>query len=79
MATTEELCGQIAECLQVDPSEVTPQTVAGDLPGWDSMAVVDLVFMLQREYDISLPPSEASSLNSVEALVKILRDAGKLE
>ncbi len=78
MTTTADVCAQIADCLQVDASEINESTVATDVPGWDSMAVVDIVFMLQREYDVTLPPSEASTLNSVAAVLKVLRDAGKL-
>lgn len=78
MTSQAIVLGQIAECLQTDVSNITPETVAADVPGWDSMAVVDLVFMLQEHYDVSLSPAQASTLNSVPAVMTVLREAGKL-
>ncbi len=74
----ETALDNIATCLQVERSLITPTTVAADLPEWDSMAVVELVFMLQRDYDLSLPPAEALKLTSVEAVLAALRQSGKL-
>ncbi|HET6426323.1 MAG TPA: acyl carrier protein [Planctomycetaceae bacterium] len=77
-AQVNEVLNQIAECLQVDRALITEKTVAADVPAWDSMAVVELVFMLQRDYDLTLPPAQATTLTSVEAVLNVLRDAGKL-
>ncbi len=77
-ATQDTVFDHIAACLQVDRSLLSPTTVAADLPEWDSMAVVELVFMLQRDYDVTLPPAEALKLTSVEAVLAALRQAGKL-
>ncbi len=77
-ATVDQVLDAIAECLQVDRAQISTTTVAADVPAWDSMAVVELVFMLQRDYDITLPPAQATTLTSVEAVLGVLRDAGKL-
>jgi acyl carrier protein len=77
-AKVGEVLDRIAECLQVDRSLINEKTVAADVPAWDSMAVVELVFMLQRDYDLTLPPAQATTLTSVEAVLGVLRDAGKL-
>jgi hypothetical protein len=69
-AKVGEVLDRIAECLQVDRSLINEKTVAADVPAWDSMAVVELVFML--------PPAQATTLTSVEAVLGVLRDAGKL-
>lgn len=77
-ASVNEVLDKIAACLQVDRSLITEKTVAADLPAWDSMAVVELVFMLQGDYDLTLPPAQATTLTSVPAVLSVLRDAGKL-
>ncbi len=77
-ATVDQVLDGIAECLQVERSSITETTVAADVPAWDSMAVVELVFMLQRDHDITLPPAQATTLTSVEAVLEVLRSAGKL-
>lgn len=77
-ATVDQVLDAIAECLQVERSLISPTTVAADVPAWDSMAVVEIVFMLQRDYDLTLPPAQATTLTSVAAVLNVLRDAGKL-
>jgi acyl carrier protein len=77
-ASVNEVLDQVAECLQVDRSLISEKTVAADVPAWDSMAVVELVFMLQRDYELTLPPAQATTLTSVEAVLGVLRAAGKL-
>ena len=77
-APVSEVLDKIAEFLQVDRSLINEKTVAADVPAWDSMAVVELVFMLQRDYDLTLPPAQATTLTSVDAVLGVLRAAGKL-
>lgn len=77
-APVSDVLDKIAECLQVDRSLINEKTVAADVPAWDSMAVVELVFMLQRDYDLTLPPAQATTLTSVDAVLGVLRAAGKL-
>lgn len=76
--TIDQVLESIAQCLQVEPSAITTTTVAGDLAGWDSLAVVELVFMLERDYDLTLPPAQATTLTSVDAVLDVLRAAGRL-
>lgn len=73
-----ELLRRIAETLNVDAREVKLTTVATDIPSWDSMAIVEIVFMLDRDYGVTLPLQVTKSLTSVAGVVKILEDAGKL-
>ncbi len=75
---TNALLNQLAECLIVDRSRLSLETVAGDVEAWDSMGLVEIVFMLQREYNVSVPPENAGKLNSVAAIVEVLTAAGKL-
>jgi acyl carrier protein len=69
----------IADVLQVDAEWLSADTVADDIATWDSMALVELVFMLQREYGLSLQIQEATALTSVSAILELIRKAGKLE
>jgi len=76
--TVEQVLAGIAECLRTERAEITTATTAAELPAWDSLAVVELVFMLQRDYDLELPPAQATTLRSVEAVLGVLRAAGRL-
>ncbi len=76
--TVDQVLDRMAEVLLVDRSTISATTAAADLREWDSVTVIELVFMLRRDFEITLPPSQTSTLNSVEAVLSIIRDAGKL-
>ncbi|MBI1346547.1 hypothetical protein GC163_09690 [bacterium] len=78
VATTDDLLDKLSECLMVDRNKLSLDTKAEDIDIWDSMGVVEIVFMLQREYGVSLSPDDAYKITSVQAVVDILRDARKL-
>ncbi|MGC8712688.1 MAG: acyl carrier protein [Leptodesmis sp.] len=59
----------VAEQLQVDVSEVTPQaSFANDL-GADSLDTVELVMALEEEFDIEIPDEAAEEIATVQAAV----------
>ncbi len=76
--TVDQVLDSIANILQVDRSTISTSTMAEDVREWDSVTVIELVFMLKREFEITLPPSQTSNLKSVEAVLAVIRDAGKL-
>src|SRR6266446_4096254 len=62
MSTSEEIYGKVArvlvESLNVDEDELTPTaTLQGDL-GAESIDFLDIVFRLEREFDIRIPRGE---------------------
>ena len=77
-SSENRLIQQIADVIQVPPERLSRESTAADFSTWDSMALVELVFLLQREYDISLPVQEATALTSVSAIIDAVRAAGKL-
>lgn len=48
---------------------VTGSTVATDIDGWDSIAHVDLILIIEEEFDIRLTTGETANLPDVGALV----------
>jgi len=78
MRTEEEVMQKLAEVLQVDRSVLTPETKAADLPNWDSMGLVNIIFMLEQEFGLTLEIDQAPNLQSVGDLLSLLRAAGKL-
>ena len=62
MAASEEIYGKVArvlvESLNVNEDEITPTaTLQGDL-GAESIDFLDIVFRLEREFDIKIPRGE---------------------
>jgi acyl carrier protein len=42
------------------------------------MAIVELVFMLERDFEVTVPLQQAKTLHSVAGLMEVLQTAGKL-
>src|SRR5229473_8714530 len=62
MSASEEIYGKVArvlvESLNVDEDDLTPiATLQGDL-GAESIDFLDIVFRLEREFDIKIPRNE---------------------
>ncbi len=77
MATNEEILGKIQEILAnalgVDDEEVTPSaTLVGDL-GAESNDFLDIVFNLEKEFDIKLNARDISTLENVGAMLELLK------
>lgn len=82
MKIEDRVIGIIAEQALLDPSEVTPGSTLDDL-GIDSLGLVESIFAIEEEFDISVPfnannPQEsdfdissvASIVSGIEKLVK---------
>ena len=78
VATPDHVLDKLADCLMVDRAKLSLDTNSEDIDIWDSMGVVEIIFMLQREYCVTVPPDEAYKLSSVQAVLDVLNDAGKL-
>ena len=59
----------VADQLEVDPEQVTPEAnFANDL-GADSLDTVELVMALEEEFDIEIPDEAAEQIATVQAAV----------
>ncbi|MDQ2100307.1 MAG: acyl carrier protein [Tychonema bourrellyi B0820] len=65
----------VAEQLEVDASEVKPESnFANDL-GADSLDTVELVMALEEEFDIEIPDEAAEGITTVQASVDFIKEA----
>jgi acyl carrier protein len=64
----------IAEQLEVDPADVTPEAnFANDL-GADSLDTVELVMALEEEFDIEVPDEAAEKLLTVQSVADYISE-----
>ena len=59
----------VATLSDVLGTEVAPDAKRVDLPTWDSLKHVELVFALEDEFDDEFLSDQIPSLNSVDAIV----------
>lgn len=77
-ATTEEIFGKVQEtlvdALGVDDDEVTPEaTLIGDL-GAESIDFLDIVFRLEKNFDVKIPRGELFPENLTAADPSFVQD-----
>ena len=73
----EKLQKIIAEVLNVDTEEVTPDTTCVDDLGADSLDIFQIVMGIEEEFDIEIPTEEVEQIVSVgDAVEQIKRLIG---
>ncbi len=61
----EKLQTVIAEVLNVDADEITPETTFVDDLGADSLDIVQIIMGLEEEFDIEIPNEKAEKIVTV--------------
>jgi acyl carrier protein len=69
---TKSLEKLVGEILEVDEISLTPETTADDVPGWDSVAHVNILVTVEATFGVRFDASEISNLSSVGVLVDMI-------
>lgn len=69
----DKITGIIAEQLDVETSEVSPEKSFTDDLGADSLAIVELVLALEEEFGIKIPDDKVDSIKTVGDAVEYIR------
>ena len=73
MSTIRERLEHIVRGLFNDDSIVlTPETTAADIPGWDSLANVNLMFTVEEEFDVRFADGEFGEFANIGELEEML-------
>ncbi len=71
----EKLQKIIAEVLNVDPDEITPDTTFVDDLGADSLDVFQIIMGIEEEFDIEIPNESAETIVSVGDAAEAIKNA----
>ena len=72
MTTVERLDEVIREVFDDPGMVLTDATTAREVPGWDSLAHVNLMFSIESEFGIAFSSSELSTLQDVGELRRVV-------
>lgn len=72
----EKLKEIISEQLSVDEADIDLSTSFKDDLGADSLDLFELVMALEEEYNCEIPSDDLSSIETVEDVIKYLKDLG---
>lgn len=71
----EKLQSIIAEVLNVDPDEITPETTFVDDLGADSLDVFQIIMGIEETFDIEIPNEKAEKIVSVGDAAEAIKNA----
>ena len=78
MVSKEEVTGRvkdlIAQSLGVAIDEVVPDASFIDDLGADSLDIVELVMIIEREFDIEIPDEDAERISTVQHAIDYIND-----
>ncbi|NHA78475.1 acyl carrier protein [Helicobacter pylori] len=74
MTLFEDIQAVIAEQLNVDTAQVTPEAEFVKDLGADSLDVVELIMALEEKFNIEIPDEQAEKIVNVGDVVKYIED-----
>lgn len=76
MKETDSVLGKVKEAFKaafdVDPSEISMETSASDIPLWDSVGHLTLASNLEEVFGISLDVDELMEMENVREIVRVI-------
>ena len=71
----EKLRQVIAQVLNVDPKEITPETTFMEDLGADSLDIFQIIMGIEEEFDIEIAAEDAEHISTVEEAVQLIRNS----
>ncbi|MBO2458325.1 acyl carrier protein [Actinomadura violacea] len=66
----------IAEILELEPEEITPDGLFREDHGADSMTLIDILGSLEKEFDVAIGEGELTRMVNLDGVLAVLTDAG---
>ena len=66
----------VGKQLGIDPSEIKPEADFGKQLGADSLDVVELVMLIEDEFDIEIEDETVSQITTVQDALKYIEESG---
>ena len=66
------------EVFDLDDVVITPDTVADDIEGWDSLEHISLISAVERTFKMKFKMKEVSTMKNVGEMIDIIAERTKL-
>lgn len=70
----EEFFALLEEIIEADPGTINGAEKLKDLDGWDSLAIVSFIAMVDERFEITLSPRKIADSKLISDLVTLLGD-----
>jgi acyl carrier protein len=74
VTTKDRIQEIVRQTLADDFVELSESTTAADVPGWDSLAHVTIMFAIEQEFDVRFSEEEFSGFANVGELERMTED-----
>ncbi len=68
----EKVCKSIAEVLNVDPAEITPETTFMENLGADSLDIYQIVMKIEKEFEIRIQEKDVEHIRTVAEAMELI-------
>lgn len=68
----KDFIDKLAEALEVEASDLTPETNFRELDEWSSLAALSVIAMADEEYEKEISGSDLKKVNTVEELFELI-------
>lgn len=69
---SDELKKTILETLKLDDFDINDETIAPEVPGWDSLSHVNVIIAVEKHFNIRFKNMEILRLKSIGDLQKLI-------
>jgi acyl carrier protein len=76
--TETEAIAWIAQVLEMDSDQLTPDTHRDNVPAWDSLGVLTLMAALDSDFGIVMTDDDIQAVKTVGDLLDVMRRHGTL-
>ncbi|MEO5597883.1 MAG: AMP-binding protein [Novosphingobium sp.] len=63
-----------ADVFRVSPALLSPQSVTGDVPGWDSFSQLNFLLAVERHFDVEIPVARMASIKSIAEMARTVSE-----
>lgn len=72
--TDEEKIQLIAEVMDLDAGEITPETKLADLDSWDSVALLSFIAMMDEKFNKAIKGAEIRSFVTIQDAMDVMKE-----
>lgn len=63
----------VAELLELETSDFTPQTLLDDLEEWDSLAAISYVVMMDEKFGVVAKPKDVQNFKTIQDILDSMK------
>ena len=72
--TNEEKIELIADVMDLDASEITPETKLADLDSWDSVALLSFIAMMDEKFNKAIKGAEIRAFVTIQDAMDVMKE-----